>query len=257
MVNNFQSLKHISLVNTLGWQDIRGRYRRSFIGPFWLTISMSVMIVSIGFVFGGIFKKPLDEYLPFLTAGIILWTFIMGTINEGCTGFISSEGMIKQLPIPLFIYVLLVVWRNVLMLAHHILILPIILLILGKGFSIISLLAIPGFVLVVLCLSWLAFFLSISCARFRDIPQIVANTLLVGFYLTPIIWMPSLLPEKLGADILNWNPFYHMMELIRAPLLGSAPAVTSWIVVGAITILGWCVTLFLFVRVKHLIAYWL
>jgi lipopolysaccharide transport system permease protein len=248
---------HLPLILTLGWNDIRSRYRRSVIGPFWLTISMGVMIACIGLVFGGIFKTPIDEYLPFLAAGIILWTFIMSTINEGCTGFVSAEGIIKQLPVPLFVHVLRVVWRNVLMLAHHIVILPLVLLVMGKSVSLIALLAIPGFVLVVLCLSWLAFFFAIVCARYRDLPQIVANVLQVGFYLTPIIWMPALLPERLGAAILDWNPFYHVLELLRAPLLGSAPAVTSWLVVGIITVVGWGLTLLLFARVKHRIAYWL
>lgn len=90
------TLKNIDLAMILGWHDIRSRYRRSVIGPFWLTISMGVMIACIGLVFGGIFNTPMDEYLPFLTAGIILWTFITGTINEGCTAFISAEGMINK-----------------------------------------------------------------------------------------------------------------------------------------------------------------
>jgi lipopolysaccharide transport system permease protein len=149
------------------------------------------------------------------------------------------------------------VWRNVLMLAHHILILPLVFLVMGKSVSLIALLAIPGFMLVALCLSWLAFLFAIICVRYRDLPQIVANVLQVGFYLTPIIWMPALLPERLGASILIWNPFYHVLELLRAPLLGSAPAMTSWFVVVAITILGWGLTLLLFARVKHRIAYWL
>lgn len=246
-----------SLARLLGVHDILSRYRRSVIGPFWITISMGVMIACIGLVFGGIFRTPMDEYLPFLAAGIILWTFITGTINEGCTAFVSAEGMIKQLPTPMFVHVLRVVWRNMLMLAHHIVILPAVLLVMGKSVSLIALLAIPGFMLVVLCLSWSAFFFAIVCTRYRDLPQIVSSMLQVGFYFTPIIWMPALLPERLGAAILVWNPFYHALELLRAPLLGSAPAMTSWLVVGAITILGWGLTLLLFARVKHRIAYWL
>ena len=88
----------------------------------------------------------------------------------------------------------------------------------GKSVSLVALLAIPGFALVVLCLSWLAFFFGIVCTRYRDLPQIVASVLQVGFYFTPIIWMPVLLPERLGANLLNWNPFYHMLEVMRTLL---------------------------------------
>jgi ABC-type polysaccharide/polyol phosphate export permease len=251
------SLKSISLIATLGWHDIRGRYRRSAIGPFWLTISMGVMIASIGFVFGQIFNAPMDEYLPFLAAGIILWAFITGTINEGCTSFIEAEGMIKQLPIPLFVYILRVLWRNLLILAHNILILPLVLLVMGKGIGPSALLAIPGLLLVALCLSWVALLFAMLCARYRDLAQIVASVLQVAFYLTPIIWMPSLLPDRMGAAFLQFNPFYHLLELIRAPLLGTAPSVTSWLVVLVIAVVGWGFTLLVFSRLRHRVAYWL
>ena len=67
----------------LGWQDIRQRYRRWALGPFWLTISMSIMIATIGIVFSQVFKTPLQDFLPFIYIGIILWTFIYNTLTEG------------------------------------------------------------------------------------------------------------------------------------------------------------------------------
>lgn len=251
------SIVRLPLVLMLGWQDILGRYRRSAIGPFWLTISMGVMIACIGFVFGQIFSTPMDEYLPFLAAGIILWAFITGTINEGCTGFIDAQGIIKQLPIPLFVHILRVVWRNVLILAHNILILPLVLLVMGKGLSFVALWALPGLLLVVLCLSWIALLFAMLCARYRDLPQIVASVLQVAFYLTPIIWLPSLLPDRVGVSFLELNPFYHLLELIRGPLLGHVPSLTSWIAVAGITFLGWLFTLFVFSRLHKRVAYWL
>ena len=251
------SLKKLSLISTLSWHDILGRYRRSAIGPFWLTISMGVMIASIGIVFGQIFKTPMDEYLPFLAAGIILWAFITGTINEGCTGFIEAEGIIKQLPIPLFVHILRVLWRNLLILAHNILILPLVLLVMGKGIGLEVVLAIPGLLLVSLCLSWVALLFAMLCARYRDLAQIVASVLQVAFYLTPIIWMPSLLPDRMGATFLQFNPFYHLLELIRAPLLGVVPSLTSWLVVLVIAVVGWAFTLLVFSRLRHRVAYWL
>ena len=241
----------------LASHDIRSRYRRSVIGPFWLTISLGVMIASIGIVFGQIFKTPIDEYLPFLAAGIILWAFITGAINEGCTGFIDAEGMIKQLPIPLFVHILRVLWRNLLILAHNILILPLVLLVMGKGIGLEALLAIPGLLLVALCLSWVALLFAMLCARYRDLAQIVASVLQVMFYLTPIIWMPSLLPDRMGATFLQLNPFYHLLELIRAPLSGVVPGLTSWFVVLSIAVVGWAFTLLVFSRLRHSVAYWL
>lgn len=249
--------KAVQIAVILGWQDIRGRYRRSLIGPFWITISTGVMIASIGLVFGAIFNAPMVEYLPFLAAGIIAWTFINVTINEGCTSFIDSEGIIKQLPIPLLAHVLRIIWRNSLILAHNILILPLVFLVMGKSIDPEVLIAIPGFFLVALCLTWIAFLFAMIGARYRDIPQIVASLMTVIYFLTPIIWMPSLLPDRMGAAFYQFNPFYHLIELIRAPLLGMLPSTTSWLVVLVMTVVGWGFTLLVFSRVRCRVTYWL
>src|SRR5690606_16082622 len=166
-----------SLVGMLGWQDVRQRYRRSSLGPFWLTVSMAVMIGTIGVVFGQIFNSPMTEFLPFLAAGIIFWGFISSVINEGCTSFIAAEGIIKQLPIPLFVHVLRMVWRNILILAHNIVIFPLTLLAVGKPLSWQAFISIPGFLLVVINLTWIALILSTLCTRYRDLPQMIGNLL--------------------------------------------------------------------------------
>ena len=165
--------------------------------------------------------------------------------------------MIKQLPIPLFVHILRVLWRNLLILAHNILILPLVLLVVGKGIGLEALLAILGLLLVALCLSWLAFLFAMLCARYRDLAQIVASVLQVAFYVTPIIWMPSVLLDRMGATFLKFNPFYHLLDVIRAPLLGVVPSLTSWLVVLVVAIVGWGFTLLVFSRLRHRVAYWL
>src|SRR3546814_14557644 len=112
LVDVAKTTKRYTLVGMLGWQDVRQRYRRSALGPFWLTISMGVMIATIGVVFGSIFKTPMVEFFPFLSLGLILWTYISTIITEGCAGFIVAEGVIKQLALPLPVHIARVVWRN-------------------------------------------------------------------------------------------------------------------------------------------------
>ena len=94
------ALQNMRLPLFLARSDIRQRYRRSTLGPFWITISTGVMIACLGFIFGKIFKSPISEFLPFLAAGLILWGFISQVITEATTVFVSSEAIIKQLPIP-------------------------------------------------------------------------------------------------------------------------------------------------------------
>jgi ABC-type polysaccharide/polyol phosphate export permease len=251
------ALRRYQLVGMLGWQDVRQRYRRSALGPFWLTISMGVMIGTIGLVFGQIFESSMSEFLPFLAAGMILWAFILSVLTEGCTGFISAEGIIKQLPLPLFVHIMRMIWRNVLILAHNIVILPIVFLVMGKAPSATALLSVPGFVLVVINVTWAALILAVLCARYRDLPQIVNSVLQVIFYLTPILWMPKLLPQRAGLYLLDLNPFFHLLEIIRGPLLGEVPTATNWIVSIAVAVVGWVAALLLYGRFKSRIAYWL
>jgi lipopolysaccharide transport system permease protein len=253
----FAGIGQSSLAAILGWQDIKQRYRRSKVGPFWLTISMGVLIASVGIVFGQIFNSPMKEYLPFLAAGIIFWAFISAVINDGCLGFVAAEGMIKQLPIPLFVHIVRIVWRNVLILLHNLVILPVVMLVLGVPITLHIFLALPGIALVLINLTWIALLLGVVCTRFRDMPNIIASILQVAFYLTPIIWMPNLLPERAGTMLLDINPLYHLLEIIRLPFLGQLPNSISWLFALGMAVVGWTITLKVFGRYQHRIAYWL
>ena len=251
------AIRRYPLAGMLGWQDVRQRYRRSALGPFWLTISMGVMIGTIGVVFGSIFHTPMAEFLPFLATGLILWGFMSSVVTEGCTGFISAEGIIKQLPIPLFVHILRMIWRNMIIFAHNIVILPIVFLAVGKPLSLVAFLSIPGFALAVLNLGWLALLLGVICARYRDLPQIVGSILQIVFYLTPIVWMPSSMPHRAGLFLLQLNPVYHILAIVRDPLIGHMPTATNWGISCILALAGWSGTLAFYGRYKGRIAYWL
>lgn len=252
-----RALKRADLAGTLGWQDVKQRYRRSKLGPFWLTISMAVLIGALSLVFGGIFNTPMREFLPFLAIGIVLWAYISTTINDGCVAFISSDAVIKQLPLPMFLHVIRVVWRNVVILAHNVIIVPVVFLLFFRPLDWVALLAIPGFVLTTMTLAWVALLAGVLCTRYRDLSQIVASILQIAFYVTPIIWLPSMLSGRRSVLFLDVNPFYHLIEVIRAPLLGASPTLTNWLVSLGMVIVGWAVTLIVYGRYKNRISYWL
>ncbi len=251
------AFKRHALIALLAWQDIQQRYRRSALGPFWLTISMSVMIGAIGLVFSQVFKVPTQDFLPFLAIGIILWTFISNVILEGCSGFIVAENIIKQLPIPLFVHILRMVWRNVLILGHNIVIFPLVLIAVGKPLGLIALLSIPGFILATINLTWVALILATICARYRDMPQMVGSLIQGTFSLTPIIWMPKTISAHVSGYLLDLNPVYHLLEIMRAPLLGAMPTATNWLVSLAMAVIGTVFSLAFYGNYRRRIAYWL
>ena len=238
----------------LGWQDIRQRYRRSKLGPFWLTISMGVLVAALGTLYGALLKVEIADYVPHLALGFIVWGLIFGLITESCSAFIGAEHIIKQVDLPLSVHVYRVVWRNLIILFHNAVIFVFVALLFSIWPGWTWLLALPGIALLCVNGMWVGLFLGIFSARFRDIPPIVASIMRIAFFVTPIIWMPELLPDR--AVLLDLNPFFHFVELVRAPLLGQAPGLVSWLAVVGVTLGGWLATFALFRRYRWRIAYW-
>ena len=241
----------------LGWQDIRQSYRRSVFGQLWITIGMAVTIAAIGIVFGTIFATPLEIFLPYLASGLIMWALIAGILNDGNMAFIASEAMIKQLPLPKIVYIVRIVWRNLIVSAHNVVIFPIVLLIVGGTTSWAILLWPIGIIAAVLSLSGLALIFAIVAARYRDLPQIVNAALTVGFYITPVIWIRESLGENEIANIIvSLNPLYHVLQVARLPMIGQLPSLPNWIWVFASAGLFWAVAIYMFSRFEKRIAYW-
>lgn len=252
-----RSRQKLYLALMLGWQDIRQRYRRSKLGPFWLTISMGVMIGMIGVVFGQVLSTPMQEYLPFLATGIILWTCFSTGVMEGSTSFIDAQGMIRQLDLPLSLYPIRVLWRNVVICAHNVIILPLVFTVVGRGITWDILWLIPGFILFLWNMFWISLLLGTFCTRFRDMPPIVNSLMQVFFYITPIIWMPNVLNPRSAGLLVEPNPIYHLLQVVRSPILGQAPTFMNWLVSIVMAVIGSIIALWFFGKYKKRIAYWL
>ena len=242
----------------LGWQDIRRRYRRSMLGPLWLTMSMGVLVGVLGTLYGTLFKVEIADYVPYLALGFIVWTLASGLITDGCTVFTGAESIIKQTNLPLSVHVYRMVWRNLLIFCHNAVIFVVVAILFAIWPGWTGFLALPG--LVLLCLNgiWVGLLLGIISARFRDVPPIVASVVRILFFVTPIIWMPEIMPGRaqMLTLVLDFNPFFHFVELVRAPLLGQAPGFVSWLAVSGITLGGWLVAFALLRRYRWRIAYW-
>jgi len=106
-------------------------------------------------------------------------------------------------------------------------------------------------------MAWIMLILAIVCSRFRDMTQVMTNILQVLFYATPIMWMVKTLPEHVSRGFIEWNPFFHFIQLVRGPLLGEAPEPMSWLVTISIAVIGWLFAIVFFGRYRWRVAYWL
>ncbi|MFI4954344.1 MAG: ABC transporter permease [Gammaproteobacteria bacterium] len=250
------SLKFWRVWLLFGWQDIRLRYRRSYLGPWWLTMSMLVTILCLGFLYGTLLNQPLDEYLPFLAIGLVTWSFIASLVSEGSNIFIESSSYLKQMSLPYSVFLLRMLVRNAIIFFHNII--PVIFLLIFFSTKLsLALLILPLSILVILingfCYGWI---LGILGARFRDLQPIIASLMQIAFFLTPIIWSPKTLSEKYQF-LVKYNPFAQFLDLIRQPLLGEWPTTYSWLFVLSVTLIGIVMMVLLIKRTRTRIIYWL
>jgi ABC-type polysaccharide/polyol phosphate export permease len=246
----------------LGWQDIKQRYRRSVLGPIWITISMAVTAIALGILYAGLFGNDLAVQLPYILVGFIVWGFISGCILEGADVFIANEGLIKHLPSPLSVHVYRLVWRQTLLFAHNMIVYLIMLVIFPQPLHWTVLYVVPAVALLMVNGVWVALLLGIITTRFRDLNPITQSIVQLMFFLTPIVWIyedflnsanPTIAERARLAEL---NPFLHFVEIVRRPLLGQDQQLRYWIVVLAITVVGWLVTLFVVRRYRSRVSYW-
>src|SRR5262249_46429292 len=214
-------------------------------------------IVSVGLVFGAIFGGELSKYLPFFASGVIIWAFMNGSLLEGCGVLAQAGVVIKSIPAPVALHIFRMLGRQVIVLAHHFTLFVTVWLIFRWNVGWGILLAVPGMVLMCLALMGAVLALAILCARFRDIQQIVATVLQLLFLLTPIVWMPGSLRASQAKLLLYGNPFYHLIEVVRGPLLGDPPAVEIWLGALISTALALGAGLMLYGRFRDRVPYWL
>jgi ABC-type polysaccharide/polyol phosphate export permease len=253
--------RHRTLWGYLGWQDIRQRYRRSVLGPLWITISMGVTAVALGLLYSQLFGSDPSFFLPYVTAGLIVWGFISGCVEYGAEVFIENEGLIRHLPAPVTLHVFRLVWRQVLFFIHNLAVYLVMLLFFPIRPNWTVLLAVPAFALLVLNGTWIALVVGIISTRFRDLPPVTKSLVQLLFFMTPIVWVYDDLLAKGGrvaerARLAEFNPFLHFIEIIRRPMLGQSFEPRYWVVTGIITVVGWSLALLFLRNYRARVSYW-
>jgi len=238
----------------LGWNDILQRYRRSMLGPFWLTASMAVMVIALGGLYSQLFNTPIHDFLPYLCVGLLLWNLMSSFLIEGGALFTGAESYIKQVRLPYSVYVYRSCWSKLIIFAHNFIIYFGILLYFQIWPGAVALLAIPGLLLLLLNSAAITLCIGLVSARFRDVPQLINSLVQIIFFVTPIMWKPELLRGR--TYIADLNPFYHLLEIVRAPLLGDLPLARNYIAVLLITVINVVVGGAVFARFRSRISYW-
>jgi len=246
--------RRIDLWSTLAWYDIVLRYRRSLLGPWWITLSMGAMLLGMGPLYAALFGVPLARFYPHLALGIIFWNFLSSTLNEGCQVFIAAATYLKHGAVPRSVFVWRSLARHLFFLAHHLVLYLPVAIWAGLNWSPRMLLIVPGLLVVVINLHALSISLGLLSARFRDVPNIVASSLQLLMFLTPVFWFPEKLPER--ARLILYNPLAHLLDILRLPLLGGQPAPGTVKLLFYFTALNVAVAALLYARLRRQVVYW-
>jgi ABC-type polysaccharide/polyol phosphate export permease len=256
LVDIFAGIGAVNIWGRLGWRETKRRYRRTAFGPFWTTVGLALFVTTLGFVWTNLWHRDPKVYLPYLTAGMVCWVMFSTICTEGCLSLIVNEQLLKQLRISYTLLACTNVWRNAVLFLHNLTIFALVFLYAGLSVTWATLLIIPGFALFCINAVWISLVLGTLCARFRDVQQLVITLLQISMFLTPIFWTPDQLTGR-TAIVAQVNPLYHLIAIIRDPLLGHAPEASSWFALVAMAIVGWMLTIYMLAKIRQRIIYWI
>lgn len=250
------SLKSWRIWLSLALQDILLRYRGSVIGPFWITVSTAITVFSMGILYGILFGMERSNYLPYFTAGLITWQFISMIVMESTKIFLESKPYMDNFDLPCLVYVYRMIIRNVIIWAHNLPVYLLIALMYGIDINLNTLLILPGLIILSINAALYGTIIALTSARFPDIGAIIANILQVLFFITPIMWVESALPERFHA-YLKLNPLYYFVNIMRDPLLGKSFQNQDLIAMGILTFTGAILMIPLIKRYAPRVIFWL
>ncbi len=209
-------------------QDIELRYRRSILGPFWISLAMASLILGIGLLYSQIFRQPFREYLVFIGTGLLAWNFLAGMVVEGSGAVMEFERHLRAIRIPIPLIVARVVYRSIVIFGHNALAVLLMILAVTGGLPLTAPLALIGVAILAVFGFGAGLVLAPISARFRDIPQAISSFMQLMFFITPLFWRPG----QLAGDhpVVRYNPFAHLIDVVRDPLEGHLPSLENWAV---------------------------
>jgi len=239
----------------LGWHDIISRYRSTVLGVFWIVLVNSFTVFAIGLVYGSLFRINLQEYLPYLATGYIIWLWISTSILEISSAFTSYRFILLSHAVNPVAIVMRIYARNFFVFLHNIPIIILVLLIYIDSWTTTWLLFPLGLLIVSLLLIGMGGAIAFFCARFHDVQMIISAIVGVLFLVTPIIWSPDILQER--AYIATINPLRHILDILRKPLLGEVPSLLNYTISLAMCLIGILLFWIVYRFCKKRYIYWL
>jgi lipopolysaccharide transport system permease protein len=223
------------LLRELIARDIKLRYRGSLLGILWTLLNPLAELLVLLFVFGVVFKVEIPNFPAYLFTGLIVYGWFQTSVNFATGAIVGNRELVRRPGVPVLILPVVTVASN---LVHFVLSLPIL-----AGLLLVSQVPLHAVVLLLPVLVFLEFILILGFAYpvatvhvwFRDTQHVLRIALQLLFYLTPIFYEASAVPDRL-----RWfyqiNPMAHMVDAYRAVLMrGELPDLWSLLYLAGVS----------------------
>ncbi|GAB2625919.1 ABC transporter permease [Novilysobacter erysipheiresistens] len=240
------------------WLDIATRYRRTRLGVGWLLLPPLAYVLGIGYLYSHMMGGSPGTFIPHLGFGYILWRLSIQTMTESADVFAMHQAFIMDGRTRFTDFILRTFAKSFLFFMVGLLVVVTIVLMVSPTNP--AWLLTLAFTLPVLFLNilWMSIIISLFGARFPDTKEMIGTILIFGFLLTPILWDASMVPpETIRGLVMRFNPFFHLIEFVRAPALGAMPEATTLYAIGAMSVFGWVMAAFLYRRYARFVPLWI
>jgi ABC-type polysaccharide/polyol phosphate export permease len=239
----------------LGWEQTVARFRRTVFGPFWLTANLLAISFALSVVFGMLMGQNYRQNFATIISGVLSWSLIGGVMTDASGVFISSGPWMQTIRMPLSFYIFLMMTRDFINYLAQLIALWIVLALLRLGAPPTWHLLI-GLPIVLVDMSLLSLIIAMPSTRFRDINQTVGFATQILFFITPVFWVPTQAHGH-SALIYQLNPFAHLLELIRQPVMGYAPALIHYEWAAGITVVLFATCFTMLALFRKRVVFWL
>jgi ABC-type polysaccharide/polyol phosphate export permease len=241
----------------LAGEDMRARYTRTALGPWWNILSNIIFIFAMGITFGALFGQPLETFLPYVAAGLACWNYMNSSLCDAPMTLIRGAGVVQCYPLPMSTQIFRSVADKTLLMLHFLVVYTALAIFLKLQVDPLAVLMFPlALIIYTVASVGLTLGLSVLGARYRDIGPAISSLMIMAFLLTPVFWQKvTLKPEQ--HWITDLNPFFHFIEIGRQSLLGKFAAPEHWFASIGIALVCLIAGTLTFALMRRKIYYWL
>lgn len=237
--------------------ELKARYQGAYLGAFWIVLALMIKVGALSLVYSMVLDKDFKSYVMFLALGVLTWNYISAILVTSGTLFKKASHFMLQMNLPHSIFVFQNTYRELIsLILYQLFAIPLVILI--NGFDVVSwiwLWALLGYVLIVINGFFVSMWLGWAGIRFPDVQPLMASVVMILFLVTPVLWPP---PEKYVDSLyFQLNPFFHLLELIRAPILHGKVPYESFIVAAVVLLVNILVCSVIYRKVKDKLVLWM